>query len=211
MKKALFVLFYSLISVMLYGQGFAVSSDKMNVAYVGVDNPLTIVAEACDCSNIMASCDNGTLTKKSECHFIFRPEKEGVADIIVAAKTRNGTKSIGTTRYRVKMIPLPRVALGRQSGGFMKAELFKAQKGLSILLDNSELDCTWKILSFRVVIAPKLGEVLQIDNSGPLFNQRVLLSIQRLKTGDKVIFENIKATDQDGLPRSINSMVFTIV
>ena len=207
MKKALFVLFYSLISVMLYGQGFAVSADKMNVAYVGVDNPLTIVAEGYDCKDIQASCANGTLTKKSECHFIFRPEKEGLADIIVTVKT----KRIGTANYRVKMAPLPRVALGGQSGGFMKAELFKAQKGLSILLYNSELDCTWKVLSFRVVIAPKLGEVLQIHNSGPLFNQRVLLSIQRLKTGDKVIFENIKATDQDGLPRSINSMVFTIV
>lgn len=52
MKVALFVLFYSLMSVMLYGQGFAVSADKMNVVYIGVDNPLTIVVEGYNWSNL---------------------------------------------------------------------------------------------------------------------------------------------------------------
>lgn len=46
MKKTLLVLFYSFMSVMLYRKGFAVSAHKMNVVYVGVDNPLTNFAES---------------------------------------------------------------------------------------------------------------------------------------------------------------------
>ena len=52
--------------------GVAVSADKMNVLYIGVDNPLTITAGA-GAEKVSASFSGGTLSKAGGSKYIARP------------------------------------------------------------------------------------------------------------------------------------------
>lgn len=191
MKKALFVLFYSLISVTLYGQGFAVSADRMNVAYVGLDNPLTIVAEGYSCSQVVVSCNNGELKKMSDCKYFFLPEKEGTSDIFVKVKTSTGLKQIGIKKYRVKTIPRPRVTIAGKTGGKIAIEIFKVQKGPLMAFENFDFEYSAIITKFKIEIVRNSQVLYSGENKGPFFNDSILNQIQNLKAGDKVFITNV--------------------
>jgi hypothetical protein len=191
-------------------QRILISADKMNIAYLGMDNPLTIVAEGYGCDQIVASCSNGTLTKGIGCQYFFRPEKEGFCDIVLRAKTKKGTKEIGKTTYKVRLAPTGSVSLAGKSSGKIADEIFKVQKGLSISFNNAELECDWRIQKYRIVVVRDSELLYEEDNYGPFFNDKFQGQLKTLKAGDRVIFENIKAVDFNDRTRSINTMTFTL-
>lgn len=210
MKKALFVLFYSFLSVMLYGQGLAVSADKMNVAYVGIDNPLTIVAEGYDCSQLIVTSNNGKLIKGEDCQYNFSPDKQGTCDINVSVKTKTGIKHVGIKKYRAKLLPSPRVALAGKSEGRISTAVFKQQLGISMIFDNCEYEIKGAVTKFRIVFLYVEGTAFEAENSGANFSPEVQQEMKKLKLGDKIVVENIKGIVANGMTRSFNSMTFTL-
>jgi hypothetical protein len=176
---------------MLYGQGFAVSADKMNVAYVGVDNPLTIVVEGYSCSQVVVSCNNGELKKTSDCKYFFLPEKEGTSDIVVKVKTSTGLKLIGIKKYRVKIIPNLQVAIAGKTSGKIAIEIFKVQKGPSIIFENFNYEYPAIVTQFKFEIIRNNQALYSDKNNGPFFNEAILNQIKNLKAGDKVLITDI--------------------
>jgi len=56
-----------LLHTSLYSQTVSISPTKMNVLYLGVDNPLEIVVENHDCSEIIVKAWRGNLIKMDSC------------------------------------------------------------------------------------------------------------------------------------------------
>jgi hypothetical protein len=205
MKKALFVLFYSLMSVMLYGQGFAVSADKMNVAYAGVDNSLMIVAEGCGCDQIIASCDNGTLKKFQNCEYIYKPETLGKHNINVKIKTVKGLKDLGTVVYRVKAIPDPIVSLGR-SGHFAKLN----RLGPEVRLKEFDFKAKFIVKDFTFEVKRKNEIIHSVFNEGQLYSGKVKAIIDKLYPGDIITVTNVHCVGPDNRIRKINDVSYTL-
>ena len=61
--------------------GVAVSADKMNVLYIGVDNPLTITAGA-GSEKVSASFSGGTISKAGGSRYIARPSQDPLVNIL---------------------------------------------------------------------------------------------------------------------------------
>lgn len=194
------------LPVMLYGQGLAVSADKMNVAYVGVDNPLTIVVEKYKCSQLIISCDENALTKTEDCGYIYHPEIAGNHNIYIKVKTREGIKELGTAVIRARLIPDPVVRLGNT--GHPGSRLFR--NGPVITLVDFAFDVRFVVKDFTFEVIRKNGETKSFFNEGPLYNEKIKAQIDSCVPGDKIKISNVHCVGPDQLMRTINNACYNI-
>lgn len=196
-----------------------ISLDKMNVFYIGVDNPITLSASGISASNLSYNAEGCTLTKAEGVNkFNVRPTggPGTKAKITLTGKLGDGSsKAFGTYEYRVKRIPDPYPLIANSKGGTISAGVLAAQAGVFAKLDNFDFDAKFDVTSFDVTYQPKRGEAKEGSQSGaylsgPNASNSVKDIMSSLRPGDKIYFENIKAKGPDGTTRSIGSVNFVI-
>jgi hypothetical protein len=193
------------MSVMLYGQGFAVSADKMNVVYIGVDNPLTIVAEGYKCDQLEVSCESGTILKTGNCEYNIAPVQEGAIEIEVKARTSKGLKDLGTIVYRVKPIPDPIVYLGR-TGHFARLNM----QGPELRLNGFDFEAKFIVKDFTFEVKRKNEIIHSIFNEGQLYSGKVKAIIERLYPGDIITVINVRCVGPDNRTRKVGNASYTL-
>jgi gliding motility-associated protein GldM len=180
--------------------GAAVMLDKMNVFYVGVDNPITIGSPTgWDKTNV--SMTNGTITGSGSVRTV-RVTNPGKASITVVADGKPTT-----FEFRVKTVPNPVFKIGE--GTRMKAVEFKNQQYCRAVLENFDFDLKFSVISATVYFGgANFPSVVTATLQG---NSLASLStyIQRCGPGSNISFENIKVQGPDG-PRSIPSTTFAL-
>ncbi len=185
-----------------------VSADKMNVLYIGVDNPISIAAAGVSSNELRVSASGGGISLRGgNGKYTATVSQPGEATINVSG----GGLTNSRFNFRVKRIPDPVARLSKSSGGGMGTGEFKAQGGVGAFLDNFDFEATCVIQGFNLVYVPKRQDAVPVVNPGARYNDRARELVSRAKPGDIYYFENVKAKcpgDQAG--REINSMVFTI-
>ncbi|MCP4443459.1 MAG: hypothetical protein GY810_31535 [Aureispira sp.] len=179
-----------------------VSPDKMNVFYLGVDNPISINTNIPKENIQVTSADtNLTISKTLKDRYFVRVRKPGFVSFHV---TNSVTGIKYRFQFRAKRIPSPIVHLGnysssfggfdRYTGGVMSANQFKAQVGLTASLDNFDFDAKCSIKSFTMYHTPKGQEPIKIKQTqtGDVFSPAVLKAIQAAKPGDQYTFFDVK-------------------
>lgn len=185
-----------------------VSADKMNVFYIGVENPVTVAAAGVSTSAMKVSMSGGTLTKKSGTNYIAKATKPGEATITVA-DTKKG-KSF-PFKFRVKRIPDPVVRLGKKTDGLMGSGEFKAQPGLAAWLDNFDFDAKCQVQSYTLYYTRKRQDPVEIQGKGGRFSGKVSQAIRQAKPGDQYAFTNVKARcPGDKAGRRVNGLAFKV-
>ena len=188
--------------------GAAVMLDKMNVVYIGVDNPITISSGAGDEKTSAIPTGGGiTLTHSGPGKYIAKATTPDLkAHINVSVK---GGKSTDFP-IRVKRIPDPVPTLGgKLRGGNAQPGTIKAQTGIVPVLDNFDFEARFNVESYDMVFVSK-GEIFRATTSGPLFNPQMQTFLSRAKPKDVIYLEEIKVRGPDGTPRKIGQIVFTI-
>ena len=184
-----------------------VSADKMNVMYIGVDNPISVTAAGISSNDLKVNCSGCTLKKTGQGKFIATVSKPGEITVNVSG---GGLPNTPYT-FRVKRIPDPVARLGKSADGSMGNGEFKAQPGVIPWLDGFDFDAKCKIDGFNVTRVPKRQDPIQKANRGGTFNPEVKRIIAMAKPGDVYYFENVKARcPGDAAGRKINTMVFKI-
>ena len=188
--------------------GAAVMLDKMNVVYIGVDNPITISSGAGDEKTSVVPNGGGiTLSKAGPGKYIAKATTPDMkAGISVSVK---GGK---TTAFpiRVKRIPDPIPTLGgKLRGGNAQPGTIKAQTGIVPVLDNFDFEARFTVESYDMVFVSK-GEIFRASTSGPLFSAQMQTFLSRAKPKDVIYLEEIKVRGPDGSPRKIGQIVFTV-
>ena len=188
----------------------AVAPVKMNVLYIGVDNPIKIAASGYNASDITASVDNGTISGKNG-EYVIRPEQSGSAIVTVSCKG----KEIQKTTFRIKFVPDPIAGIQcknevKTSGNISKKELLKAQ-GIKVFLTNFDFDLNFEVVSF-VMSAQKTGEFVVYEEISDSENYSPLQIelIKSLIENQKLMIEGIVVKGPDGKKRKLSPMVFTI-
>jgi len=189
-----------------------VSPLKMNVFYIGVDNPVAVSAAGVSSSEIkvsMSGAGGGTINKASGNYNVkvTKPtRKDEFAYINVSAPGLTEKRE-----FRVKRIPDPVPKLGKDRGGAMPSGQFKAQPGVFPVLDGFDFDARCNITEFVVVRAPKRQDVQIVRNKGGKYTGEAAGVIKKAKAGDRYFFENIKCKcPGDAAARNIGQMVFNI-
>jgi len=172
--------------------GVAVMADKMNVLYVGVDNPLTITAGA-GSEKVSASINNGSVSKAGGAKYIAKPKEPGTADVNVIVDG----KSAGKVSFRVKYLPPPTAMVGNLEMGQVSSAQFKAMGGVRAVLQNSEFEALYEVLSYTIADlgAPDYNPVA---NNGARWAGNAASVVSNLKPGKGVYIDNIKARGPDG-------------
>lgn len=184
---------------------FAVSPTKMNVFYIGVDNPVDISASGVRGEVSASISGGGSITPKGGGSYSVRVKKVGDVTITV-----NGDGSrLGSKTFRCKTVPDPVATVGGKKGGNISIASLKAQNYVMASLENFVFDLKFPVTAFTVSISSG-GFNEDIPTTGAQIkpNQKALFN--GLKRGSKVYFENIKCQAPDGGIRQLGSVGFTI-
>ncbi|MGN6493252.1 MAG: gliding motility protein GldM [Agriterribacter sp.] len=184
--------------------GVAVMADKMNVLYVGVPNPLTITAGA-GSEKVSAVSNNGSITKGSGSKYTASPSTPGTADIDV----RVDGKSAGKVSFRVKYLPPATGMVGTFEGGQVPTAQFKAMGGVRAVLQNSEFEANYSVVSYSIADL-SAADYNPVSNNGAVWTGAAQTLVNNLKPGRGVYIDNIKAKGPDGRVITLKPMSFIL-
>ncbi len=186
--------------------GASVFLEKMNVLYIGVENPLIISGGSTGSEKVKPTIDNGTLTKVSGDRYIAKPVKQGLATLTVMA---DGKKF--DFPMRIKTLPDPAVFVGGKKGGDMSAAEFKAMGAVIARLEDSDFEAPFRVVSYKVGAQ---GGPLQLyseaQNNGNRWSGNAANLISRTGPGSKVFIEEIVVVGPDGRNRTLPGLIFTL-
>lgn len=186
----------------------AVSADKMNVFYIGVQNPISISAAGVSSNDLRVSASGGGIKMSgSGTTRTVTVSSPGEATITVSG----GGLTASNFPFRVKRIPDPVPMLGRNRGGTMGNGEFRAQQGLLAMLEGFDFDARCDIQGYNLVRVPKRQDAISSLNGGARYDAKSQRLVAAAKPGDIYYFENIKAKcPGDSAGRPLGTMIFNI-
>ena len=191
-------------------QNFAIGLDKMNVFYIGVDNPLTIVVQNYSLKDIIIKVDNGTVSNDYG-SYVYRAGKVGKATITLFVKTNGKLKKIGSNYFRVKNFPDPIFKIGSGRDNVSKAEI-AGQLYVRAELEGFDIDVRYQIDSFWVcIVSSDTCKFVTKKNIGNKLSDEIREDFQRLKPNDMVIFKKIFIKRPDGVSSELIPKMVTIL
>jgi gliding motility-associated protein GldM len=179
--------------------GVAVMADKMNVLYIGVDNPLTITAGA-GSEKVTASFSGGSLSKVSGNKYIAKPTNPGEHTVTVMVEG----KAAGKVGFRVKQLPLPAAYVGNLKPGPVPTANFKAMGAVIAKLEDSEFDAPYEVVSYTVgALSPDIPDYSPVTNNGPRWSGSAANLVNKLKPGALVVINDIRVKGPSGAVRAL--------
>jgi len=186
----------------------SIAVEKMNVLYLGVENPIVVAVAGVPSENIVVSSDDLTLTDMDNGRFIAQGSKPGKAVIKV---TGDGFES-QEIAFRVKRIPDPTARVLNSSGGSMSIAKMQASKGVTAQIECFDFDARCSITGFEMTHVPEQGDPVNVNNEGGgRYTKASRTVLEHIKAGDIIYFDNVKCKcPGDRASRAINSMVFKL-
>ncbi|MCF6365006.1 MAG: gliding motility protein GldM [Bacteroidales bacterium] len=188
----------------------SVSPTKMNVFYIGVDNPVEITAAGTPADKISPSLTSGSIRRKGGSEYIVRVKKPGRTKVVVSANGR----TLGSKEFRVKSLPNPVTTIGAPSaryfkGGNIPQSTLLALSGINATMENFEFDLRFNITGF-VVTCNIGGFDESAKANGRKFTTQQKSIIRKARKNSRVIIEGVRAKGPDGKTRKINDLVFKL-
>lgn len=184
----------------------AVSLDKMNVFYVGVENPISISAAGVPTDKIRINAEGVELRNTGSGKYVAIPSRTGKATVTISGGGLQAT----TFDYTVKRIPDPVLKLGTKKGGSMTPAEMAVQPGIIPMLEGFDFEAKCKIDEFEVARVRK-GNVAATINRGGRFGTAAKRLTENAKRDDIFYFDGVYATcPGDRVRRKLPGMLFKI-
>jgi gliding motility-associated protein GldM len=180
-----------------------VSPDKMNVLYIGVDNPVSISAPGVPKESIKVSFTAGSISG-SNGHYIVKPNN---APGTMGKFTITGEKGmvLGSSEFRIKRIPDPKPRFAGKSGGATSAANIKAQDAVFAILDAFDFDARFNVTRFNLIVINKRQDPINYSTTGNTLSPQMRQALNSITSGSTVVFNNISAVGPDGTRRDLES------
>jgi hypothetical protein len=194
-----------------------VAADKMNLLYVGINNPISVAAAGISSNDLSVSVSGegeAEITQIGGGKYIIHPKKatskSGFCNITLTNKKTG--RQLGVYPFRVIYLPDPSVRLtNNKNGGSMTAAEMKVQAGLMALLNISDFDARCEVSSFSLQKVSNGKVQTEIKSEGGAFKGAVLESVTAAKNGDIYIFKDITSRcPGDATEREMSSLIFEI-
>jgi len=182
----------------------AVFLEKMNVFYIGVDNPITISAAGVAPSNLSPSLTGGTMRANGKAgSYIVNVTAGTEATLNIGAKLNGSNKSMGSFKFRIKRVPDPVAYVGslKADGSMTKSELM-GQAGVFAKMENFDFDLKFSVVSFVLSISIN-GVFVEKKSMGPGITPEMKTMMGGAKPGNRVFFEQVTVKGPDGTLRKI--------
>ncbi len=180
---------------------------KMNVFYIGVDNPVAISSPGIADKDLKPSISLGTLKKQKDGTWIVKISKKpkGVSKVYVTstAKILDREISLGKKEFRIKRVPDPTAEIAGQTGGKMDKNTLLAAGAIIPNMKDFEFDLYFEVTSYTFATIVN-GDWLPKNVRGNRFTGEINTIIRNAKRKQKFFFENIQAKGPDGTIRVLN-------
>ena len=185
-----------------------ISAEKMNVFYMGVDNPVAISAAGVSSNSLRLNCSGcQSLSKTNDNNYIVKIDREGEINLTMTGE--NGFSL--TKKFRGKRIPDPiaMISTGQRTGAVPSGSM-AANSGVIPKLENFDFDAKCSIQSYVLYRIPRREDPQQANVSGPSSAEAERLC-RMARPGDSYQYMEIKARcPGDNAARSLGSMSFVI-
>jgi gliding motility-associated protein gldM len=189
----------------------AVSPTKMNVFYLGVDNPVDISVSGVSPDKVQVSMTGGSISKSGNGYFA-RPTKEGVCEVTIMADEGGSKKRIGSKQFRIKPLPDPKSTIFGIAPGVTEIQkgLLMASQGMEAKFPpDFDFDMRFQVLGFKVGVTVG-GFFSEKASTGPEFTAAQKQLMQSLASGSQLTITDIKVRGADGKVRTLEPKVYRI-
>ena len=186
----------------------AVQLDKMNVLFIGVDNPITISGSgSAERLEVKINGGGGQLIGTGPKR-VARVNQE-TDDCIITVTTPDGKAT--PIRFRVRSIPDPTPMVGSAESGDVQFNAFRVQPGVRAFVKNFFYETQFNVTSFRIT-GDGAGFDEGIDeanNTGAVWNEAKRI-INKCKPGSFIYIDNIYAVGPDGRRRKLTPLIYNL-
>ncbi len=186
----------------------SIALPKMNVLYIGVDNPVNIAASGgAEQLQVSISGGGGSISG-SRGNYVARVNS--ITDECRISVSVDG-KLAGAQNFRVRTIPDPVATVGgNMSGENVAAGAFKAQAGVGAYVKDFPFELQYRVTGFTVVGDTPDGDIVEAVCTGNTWSPQARTLINNLRPGALITIENIRATGPDGRSRKLPSLLYNI-
>ncbi|NLJ07861.1 MAG: gliding motility protein GldM [Sphingobacteriales bacterium] len=182
-----------------------ISPTKMNVIYMGLENPFSISVPGFRPTDVKASISStagGSITPvagKPGDFIVVVPEPKGQFKLenakinVTVNLPGGGIKNAGSGEFRLKKVPAPVPYLGSKSGGEISAAELRTINMVAARLENFAFDLTYRVTKFKMVYQPKRGNAQFADGNGAQLTNEMKGWMTAPGAGDMLIVTNIWA------------------
>lgn len=188
-----------------------VAATKMNVFYIGVDNPVSISVPGIADANLRASISTGTLNRApgGDGWIVRVPSGQNRAVVSVSADYQDELRPMGTAEFRVKRVPDPTAEIAGQVEGQIERNTLLAAGAIIPVMRDFEFELYFTVNSFRMATVIG-GDWISKRGNGNQFSDEMISMIRNARKGQKFFFENIQAEGPDKVTRSLNPISLEI-
>ncbi len=184
---------------------------KMNVIYIGLDNPVSITSPGIADEQIHPSITAGKLTRDGRIWEVRIDKKVPDNQVYISASADiNGkTVSLGKTLFRVKRVPDPVAQIAGQTNGSIDRNTFLAAGAIIPNMKDFEFDIYFTVTSYTFATLIN-GDWIPKNITGNRFTTEIDDLIRNARPHQKFFFENIVAKGPDGSVRTLNPISLEI-
>ncbi len=186
---------------------------EMNVVYSGIDNPVRISIPGIAAHNLVVSLadpNQATIvpdTKAGAGNYIIKPKvNKGKIKVNASFKDGNQTRFAGSTEFRARPLPDPKIYLGTiEAGRGIPINDLKGMKGPSVRYGpDFAFHMKTPTINKQTIDITKVNGATDIENRGQQWGAEVMSYIQKAKPGCKITL-SIDVNMPDGTKRNISS------
>jgi gliding motility-associated protein GldM len=186
--------------------GASVFLEKMNVMYIGVDNPITISGGSVGSEKVKVSFPGGSISRVSGDRYVAKPANPGMSKVIVNADGKNFEFPM-----RLKFLPAATAFIGSKKSGSISSAEMKAIGAVIAKLEDSDFEAPYRVLSYKL---SAVGGPIQIyseaTNTGNRWSGQAAALLGRAGPGSTIFFDEIMVVGPDGKQRQIAPMKFNL-
>lgn len=181
---------------------------KMNVAYAGIDNPMSISVPGVPSKDVKPVISSGSASLSraaGEGNYTFRASKLGKVLVQVTATTNGVTRSMGTKEIRVKRIPAPVLKVGTfKNNDVVSKNEFLVDPTIRARLEDFDFQLPpLRISSFSFNVSG--SGMTEITGRGNQLTPDMVNRIKNAKRGQKIYIDDVVVKTPDGVTHTLNA------
>jgi gliding motility-associated protein GldM len=178
--------------------GLTISPTKMNVFYVGVDNPVDISVPGGP-ERVTPTISTGKIVPDGKAWIVSDlPKGVKEAVVTVSAVFSGKTKNMGSMTFRLKRVPDPVAKVAGKSDGFIAKSLLLASPFLVPEMPvGFDFDLKYVVTSFTFVTEVS-GDIIPMKVVGNRLTPEIMKMVNEAKKNKRIWFEDINVKGPDG-------------
>lgn len=195
-----------------------ISATKMNVVYIGLENPISVSVPGYSSKEVHVSLDPASAgalkpDPKMPGSYLLTVKPAREISVVVSVDKNGKMTKMGEQKYRVRVIPDPIPALGTiEASGNVPAAQLRAQNVIRAPLKNFAFEGVNYIpYEYQFLLIPKKGGAAVFENGrGQMLTPSMQAALARAQRGDKIIITSIKVKGPDGAKQLPSPLLFEV-